>query len=77
MGIHCGRLCHSVFSRMLRKTVSEYKDALAEYKVTPKGILQIFIKQDIPADVLKKIFGEISRILYTLYLLIKELYFCN
>lgn len=37
--------------------MSEYKDALAEYKVTPKGILQIFIKQDIPADVLKKIFG--------------------
>ena len=58
MGIHCGRLCHSVFSRMLRKTVAEYKDALTEYKVTPKGILQIFIKQDIPADVLKKMFAE-------------------
>ena len=40
------------------KAVSEYKDALAGYKVTPKGMLQIFIKQDIPTDVLKRIFAE-------------------
>ena len=28
------------------------------YKVTQKGMLQIFLKQDIPADVLKKIFAK-------------------
>jgi len=31
---------------------------LSGYKVTPKGMLQIFLKQDIPADVLRKIFVE-------------------
>ena len=40
------------------KAVSEYKDALEGYKVTPKGMLQVFIKQDIPEDVLKRIFAE-------------------
>ena len=28
------------------------------YKITPKGMLQIFLKQDIPTDILKKIFAE-------------------
>lgn len=36
------------------KAVSEYKEELSGYKVTPKGMLQIFLKQDIPADVLKR-----------------------
>ena len=40
------------------ETVSEYKDELEGYKVTPKGMLQIFIKQEIPVDVLKRIFAE-------------------
>lgn len=40
------------------KAVSENKEMLLGYKVTPKGMLQIFIKQDVPADVLKKIFAE-------------------
>ena len=40
------------------KAVSEYKDALEGYKVTPKGMLQIFLKEDIPVDVLKRIFAE-------------------
>ena len=40
------------------KAVSEYKDALAGYKITPKGMLQIFVKQEIPADELKQIFAE-------------------
>lgn len=40
------------------KAVSEHKDALVGYKVTPKGMLQIFLKQDIPVDVLKQIFAE-------------------
>ena len=40
------------------KAVSEHKDALGEYKITPKGMLQIFLKQDIPTEVLKHIFSE-------------------
>jgi len=41
--------------------VLEYKDALVDYKVTPKGMLQIFLKQDIPTDVLKQIFADTLR----------------
>ncbi len=40
------------------KAILEHKEALSEYKVTPKGMLQIFLKQEIPGDVLKKIFAE-------------------
>ena len=40
------------------KAVSEHKDVLGEYKITPKGMLQIFLKQDIPTEVLKHIFSE-------------------
>ena len=40
------------------KAVSEYKDALTGYKITPKGMLQIFLKQDIPFDTLKQIFSD-------------------
>ena len=40
------------------KAVLEHKEALSEYKVTPKGMLQVFIKQEISEDVLKKIFAE-------------------
>ena len=40
------------------KAVSEYKDVLSGYKVTPKGMLQIFLKQELPIDVLKQIFAK-------------------
>lgn len=40
------------------KAVLKYEDRLAGYKVTPKGMLVISIKQDIPVDVLKQIFAE-------------------
>lgn len=40
------------------KAVLEYKEELSGYKITPKGMLQIFLKQDVPADVLKKIFSK-------------------
>ena len=40
------------------KAVSEYTDSLVGYKVTPKGMLQIFLKQEIPVDVLRRIFAE-------------------
>ena len=38
------------------KAVSEYEEELAGYKVTPKGMLQIFINQHIPDEVLRQIF---------------------
>ena len=38
--------------------ISEYKDVLSGYKVTPKGMLQIFLKQELPVDVLKQIFAK-------------------
>mgnify|MGYP003305826881 FL=1 len=40
------------------KAVLANMEMLSGYKVTPKGMLQIFLKQDIPADVLRKIFVE-------------------
>ena len=38
--------------------VMQHKDALSDYKITPKGMLQIYVKQPLPADVLKTIFAE-------------------
>ncbi len=40
------------------KAILKYKGAMSKYKVTPKGMLQIFLKQDIPVDMLKQIFAE-------------------
>ena len=40
------------------KAVLQYTDSLEGYKVTPKGMLQIFLKQEIPEDELRKIFAE-------------------
>ena len=40
------------------KSVLEYKEVLLDYKITPKGMLQIFLKQDIPIDILKQIFAK-------------------
>ena len=39
-------------------SILNHKEELTGYKITPKGMLQIFLKQDIPAEVLRKIFGE-------------------
>lgn len=36
-------------------TVVQYKHELLEYKITPKGMLQIFDNQKLPLDTLKKI----------------------
>ena len=38
--------------------ISEYKDVLLGYKVTPKGMLQVFLKQELPIDVFKQIFAK-------------------
>lgn len=35
-----------------------YKEELTGYKITPKGMLQIYLNQDIPHEVLKKVFVE-------------------
>ena len=40
------------------QAVIQHKEELACYKITPKGMLQIYLKQDIPYEVLKQIFVE-------------------
>ena len=35
-----------------------HKEELTGYKITPKGMLQIYLKQDIPHEALKRIFAE-------------------
>ena len=40
------------------QAVSLHKEELTDYKITPKGMLQIYLKQDIPYEVLKQIFVE-------------------
>lgn len=36
----------------------QHKEELAGYKFTPKGMVQIYLKNDIPFEVLKQIFSE-------------------
>lgn len=40
------------------RRISEFKDELMGYKITPKGMLQIFIGEDIPKDALGIIFKQ-------------------
>ncbi|MBO5353526.1 MAG: DUF1801 domain-containing protein [Lachnospiraceae bacterium] len=40
------------------QAVIQHKEELAGYKITPKGMLQINLKQDIPYTVLKQIFAD-------------------
>ena len=40
------------------QAVELHKEELAGYKITPKGMLQIYMKQDIPYEVLKQVFAE-------------------
>ena len=40
------------------QAVIRYKESLAAYKITPKGMLQLYIGQDIPSDLLIQIFKE-------------------
>ena len=40
------------------QAVIQHKDDLEGYKITPKGMLQISVKQEIPCDVLMKIVKE-------------------
>lgn len=43
------------------KTMMQYKDELADYKMTPKGMLQIFVGQEVPEELLLKVFNESLR----------------
>lgn len=40
------------------QTAISHKEELTGYKFTPKGMLQIYLKQDIPSEILKQIFVE-------------------
>ncbi|MBQ7131809.1 MAG: DUF1801 domain-containing protein [Oscillospiraceae bacterium] len=40
------------------QAIIQHKEELTGYKITPKGMMQIFLKQDIPFEVLKQIFAE-------------------
>ena len=40
------------------KAIAKHKDELSGYKITPKGMLQIFVGQEIPIDILKQVFAE-------------------
>ena len=40
------------------QAVIQHKEELEDYKITPKGMLQINLKQNIPYEVLKQIFAE-------------------
>jgi hypothetical protein len=40
------------------KAVLSHKDELREYKITPKGMLQIFHNQQLPCELLRVIFKE-------------------
>ena len=40
------------------KAVMQHAGELAGYKITPKGMVQIYLKQEIPYEALKQIFSE-------------------
>ena len=40
------------------QSVTMYEEELKGYKITPKGMMQIYLKQDIPFEILKRIFAE-------------------
>lgn len=35
-----------------------HKEELAGYKITPKGMVQVYVNQDLPLEVLKQVFSE-------------------
>ena len=42
----------------------QHKEELSGYKVTPKGMLQIFVYQQIPTEALMRIFAETLEVTY-------------
>ena len=41
------------------RTIIEHREELSGYKISPKGMLQIFTNQQIPREVLMRVFTEI------------------
>lgn len=40
------------------KEIVTYKSELAGFKITPKGMLQIYLGQEIPEEILRNVFNE-------------------
>jgi len=40
------------------QSIVQHKEELVGYKITPKGMLQIYFNQSIPEETMKKIFAE-------------------
>lgn len=40
------------------KEIVTYKSELSGFKITPKGMLQIFLGQELPKEILGKVFNE-------------------
>ncbi len=40
------------------RAIIHHKEELEAYKITPKGMLQVYLKQNIPYGILKQIFAE-------------------
>ena len=40
------------------RAVLKHTDELTDYKITPKGMLQLYVKQEMPVEVLKRVFAE-------------------
>ena len=40
------------------QAVIQHKEELTNYKITPKGMLQIYVNQNIPKEILVQIFAE-------------------
>lgn len=40
------------------QAIIQHKEELEGYKITPKGMVQIYLTQDIPYEALKQIFAE-------------------
>ncbi len=40
------------------QAIIQHKEELNGYKITPKGMLQVYVKQSIPVDVLSRAFSE-------------------
>ena len=40
------------------KAAARHQDELADYKFTPKGMVQVTPKQTLPTEALKKVFAE-------------------
>lgn len=38
--------------------ITTHKEELSVYKITPKGMLQIYMDQRLPAEIIRKIFSE-------------------